>query len=173
FMDRHEKHYYEFGPFRLQVHERLLLRDGEIVPLAPKAIDLLVALVENSSHVLSKDELMKQVWPDTVVEEANLSHQVFTLRKVLEEDKHGAKYIETIPRRGYRFVASVNEWAGEQADLIVQEHSRSRIVIEEERVDAPAVGAAAEALANQERAVQVSRRAVGGARWLQGRKLAL
>jgi DNA-binding winged helix-turn-helix (wHTH) protein len=96
---------FEFGPFRLDAAEKVLLRENEVVPLTPKAFDLLVTLIENSGHVVAKDELMKRVWPDTFVEEANLSHHVFTLRKALDEDPGGAKYIETIPRRGYRFVA--------------------------------------------------------------------
>jgi DNA-binding winged helix-turn-helix (wHTH) protein len=102
-----DKHLYEFGPFRLDIGECVLLRDGEVVPLTPKAVDLFVALVENSGHVLSKDELMKLVWPDSFVEEANLLHQIFSLRKALGEDGKGIKCIETIPRRGYRFVAHV------------------------------------------------------------------
>src|SRR5688572_16522153 len=108
-MSRQENNLYEFGPFRLDAQEHLLLRDGEVVRLAPKALDLLVALVENSGHVLGKDELMKQVWPDSFVEEANLSRHIFALRKALEDDKNSSRYIETIPRRGYRFVAGVVE----------------------------------------------------------------
>ena len=124
------KHFYEFGPFRLNQQQRLLLRDGDVVPLTPKAVDLLLVLVENSGHVLGKEELMKQVWPDSFVEEANLSHHVFTLRKALGEDGEG-RYIETIPRRGYRFVAGVTEVLDESDELVIAEHSRSRIVIEQ------------------------------------------
>ena len=127
-----ENNLYEFGPFRLAAQERLLTRDGEVIPLAPKAVDLLVALVENSGHVISKEELMKRVWPDSFVEEANLSHHIFTLRKALGEDKNGAKYIETIPRRGYRFVASVTEVEDRSHDLVVAERVRSHIIIDEE-----------------------------------------
>jgi DNA-binding winged helix-turn-helix (wHTH) protein len=100
-MSGQARHFYDFGPFRLNAHEHLLLRDGEVVPLAAKALDLLVALVESRGHVLSKEELMKQVWPDSFVEEASLSHHVFTLRKALGEDKNGGVFIETIPRRDY------------------------------------------------------------------------
>jgi DNA-binding winged helix-turn-helix (wHTH) protein/TolB-like protein len=132
-----EKRLYEFGPFRLDAHQHVLLRDKEVVPLAPKALDLLVVLVEQSGHVLSKDELMKLVWPDSFVEEANLSHHVFTLRKALEDDKNGAKYIETIPRRGYRFVASVTTVGAEPDDLIVAEHTRTRVVIEQTEAPEP------------------------------------
>lgn len=125
-------HFYEFGPFRLDAVEQLLLRQGEVVPLSPKALDLLVVLVENSGRVLSKDELMRRVWQGTFVEEANLSHHVFTLRKALGEDRNGTRFIETIPRRGYRFVAQVTEVRDEPDVVFVEEHSRSRIIIEEE-----------------------------------------
>ncbi len=124
-----DKHFYEFGAYRIDARDHLLLRDGEAVPLPPKTFDLLLALVESGGRVLSKDELMKQVWPDSFVEEANLSHHVFTLRKALGEDSEG-RYIETIPRRGYRFVAGVTEMQDDSDELVVAEHSRSRIVIE-------------------------------------------
>ncbi|HEU4389718.1 MAG TPA: winged helix-turn-helix domain-containing protein [Blastocatellia bacterium] len=107
------------------------MRDGEVVPLAPKTIDLLVVLVENGGHVVSKDRLMKSVWPDTFVEEANLSGHISTLRKALGDELNGAKYIETISRRGYRFAAEVVEVGGDAADVVV-EHTRAHILIEEE-----------------------------------------
>ncbi len=110
------KHLYEFGPFRLNAGERLLLRDGESVPLTPKAFDLLLALVERHEHLLEKDELLKLVWPDTFVEEANLSYNISLIRKALGEGENGQKYIETVPRRGYRFVAGVRELGAEQAE---------------------------------------------------------
>ena len=96
----------EFGPFRLDAAKRVLWRDGAIVPLPPKAVDLLVALVEQRGDVVTKDELMKRVWPDTFVEEANLSVNVSALRKALGEDDAGRPYIETLSRRGYRFAAN-------------------------------------------------------------------
>jgi DNA-binding winged helix-turn-helix (wHTH) protein/TolB-like protein/Tfp pilus assembly protein PilF len=145
---------YEFGPYCLSPEEGLLLREGEIVPLAPKALDLLVALVENNGHVISKDALMKRVWPDSFVEESNLSHHVFVLRKALGEDRNGAKYIETIPRRGYRFVASVTEVEDASNDLVVAERTRSHIVIDEEHdASASVIGQAtpAKALAGDSR----------------------
>lgn len=128
------KHFYEFSGFRIDVTDRLLLRGGEVVPLTPKAFDLLLYLVENAGHVLNKEGLMKQIWPDSFVEEANLSHHVFTLRKALGEDKNGDKFIETIPRRGYRFVASVTQVQDEADELVVAEHTRSRIIIEQDEV---------------------------------------
>ncbi len=106
-------HIYEFGPFRLDAGEHLLLRDGEAVPLTPKAFDLLLALVERHGHLLEKDELLKKVWPDTFVEEDNLASNISQLRKTLGDGENGHRYIETAPKRGYRFVASVREIVGE------------------------------------------------------------
>jgi DNA-binding winged helix-turn-helix (wHTH) protein/TolB-like protein/lipoprotein NlpI len=110
-------HYYEFGTFRLDPHERLLWRAGAMVWLTPKAFDTLLALVENSGHVLSKDELMNRVWPDSFVEEANLAQNVSTLRKALGENTDGSKYIETLPKRGYRFVVPVRKVSTEPAEV--------------------------------------------------------
>ncbi len=104
-----ERHFYEFGPFRLDAAERLLLREGRILPLTPKAFDVLLALVENSSRTVEKDDLMKRVWPDTCVEEVNLANNVSLLRKVLGEGSNADQYIQTVPRRGYRFVAIVRK----------------------------------------------------------------
>src|SRR5258708_30259933 len=101
--------FYEFGPFRLDSKARVLLRGTEVVPLTPKAFDSLLVLVENRGSPVGKDDLMKQVWPDTFVEETNLTQQVSLLRKVLDEDSGGASYIETIPKRGYRFTAALNK----------------------------------------------------------------
>jgi DNA-binding winged helix-turn-helix (wHTH) protein len=114
-----EKRLYEFGPYRLNPQEHVLVRNGEIIPLTPKALDLLIALVKQNGHVLTKDELMKQVWPDSFVEEANLSHQIFSLRKALGEDWKGPEGIETNPRRDYRFVASVSVVGGDFSEHLL------------------------------------------------------
>ena len=106
------KHFYEFGPFRLDPEERLLSRDSQHVPLPPKVIETLLALVESRGHLVDKDALMKRVWPDAFVEEGNLNKNVFLLRKTLGQWDGGLEYIETVPRRGYRFVAPVNQVAG-------------------------------------------------------------
>jgi len=98
---------YEFGPFRLDVAERLLLRDGEPMLLAPKAFDTLLVLVANCGRILRKDDLLKAVWPETIVEENNLSQYISALRKALGDDPNGHRYIETVPKLGYRFVARV------------------------------------------------------------------
>ena len=100
-------HIYEFDRFRLDAAERALWRGGELVPLTPKVFGILLALVENSGHVVQKDELMRQVWPDSFVEEGNLTQNISVLRKALGETTDGKPYIETVARRGYRFVASV------------------------------------------------------------------
>src|SRR4026209_1172989 len=100
---------YEFGRFRLNVADRILLRDGEVVPLTPKVFDILLTLVENRGQVVSKEGLMKRVWPDMFVEEGNLSQNISLLRKALGESPGGVQFIETVPRRGYRFVAAISE----------------------------------------------------------------
>src|ERR687889_2777994 len=101
------KRLYEFGPFTLDPAERVLTRDGQPVALTPKAFDLLVVLVENGGHLLGKKDLMEAVWPDSFVEEGNLTFTVSSLRKALGEDRKEPQYIETVPRSGYRFVADV------------------------------------------------------------------
>lgn len=98
---------YEFGPFVLDPAERVLARDGRPVPLTPKAFDLLLVLVENGGRLLGKKDLMEAVWPDSFVEEGNLTFTVSSLRKALGEDRKEPQYIETVPRSGYRFVADV------------------------------------------------------------------
>lgn len=108
---------YEFGPFRLDAGERLLLRDGASVALTPKAFDLLLVLVEHQGHLLEKDELLKKVWPDTFVEEANLSYNISLIRKALADGENGQKFIETVPRRGYRFMAGVRQIGAGQAEI--------------------------------------------------------
>ncbi len=102
-------HSYEFGRFSLRTADRVLLRDHETVPLTPKALDILLILVENYGRIVKKDDLMKRVWPNTFVEEGNLTQNVSLLRKALGESASGPQFIETVPRRGYRFVAPVTE----------------------------------------------------------------
>lgn len=98
---------YEFSPFRLDAARRLLLREGESVPLTPKCFELLLALVESSGEVLTKEELIQRIWPDSFVEEGNLTYNISILRKVLGERANEHQYIVTVPGRGYQFVASV------------------------------------------------------------------
>ena len=100
---------FEFGPFVLDPAKRSLLRDNEPHALTPKAFDVLLLLIEQRERVVSKDELLKTLWPGAFIEESNLSQQVFLLRRALNGDAEGVEYIATIPRRGYRFVAQVSE----------------------------------------------------------------
>src|SRR5438034_8575242 len=130
-MVQRSKHFYEFGQFRVDEGERLLLRQGEPVPLAPKVFDTLLALVRDRGHVIEKERLMKELWPDTFVEESNLTYNVSQLRKVLG-DSAKERFIETIPRRGYRFTAPVREVCEESAPLLIEESSHVHAVIEED-----------------------------------------
>jgi TolB-like protein/Tfp pilus assembly protein PilF len=106
---------YEFGPFRVDTRERQLIRNGQVVPLRPKVFDILLMLVQNSGHILSKDDVMKHVWSNVAVEEGNISRNISTLRNALGERPHEARYIETIPWRGYRFTANVRKVRSEES----------------------------------------------------------
>jgi DNA-binding winged helix-turn-helix (wHTH) protein/TolB-like protein len=97
---------HRFGPFQYDSEQRLLLRDGETVPLVPKAIDTLHVLLEQRGRVVEKSDLMKLVWPDTTVEGIGLARNISILRKALGDETGDSPYIETIPRRGYRFAAA-------------------------------------------------------------------
>jgi Tol biopolymer transport system component/DNA-binding winged helix-turn-helix (wHTH) protein len=97
----------QFGPFLIDVRERVLLRDGQPVALTPKAFDLLAALVAQPGRLISKEDLLQTVWPETFVEESNLAYNVFALRKALGDPAENGQYIGTIPKRGYRFTAAV------------------------------------------------------------------
>src|SRR5262245_4395556 len=116
---------WEFGPFRLDETERLLLRDGSPFGMTPKVFDTLVALLERSGRLVEKDELMARLWPDTFVDEGALTRNISDLRKTLGEER----YIETIPKRGYRFVAPVREAGDDGAALIVGKTTEAHIVI--------------------------------------------
>ena len=98
---------YEFGPFRLEVKERRLLRNGQTVQLRAKVFDTLRVLVENHGRLVGKDDLMKAIWPDAVVEEGNLAHNLTVLRKALDDKETGKQHVETVPGQGYRFIANV------------------------------------------------------------------
>jgi DNA-binding winged helix-turn-helix (wHTH) protein/Tfp pilus assembly protein PilF len=111
-----EKVSYEFGPFHLDGSKRLLTSRGESVPLTPKAFDTLLVLVEHAGKVMEKEELLRMVWPDTVVEEGNLSFNIHGLRKALGERPREHKYILTIPGRGYCFVADTRKVAAAERD---------------------------------------------------------
>ncbi len=98
---------FHFGAFQLDIKERRLLRAGELIPLRGKIFDTLALLVENHGRLLPKKELMEQLWPDSIVEDNNLDHNISKLRRALEEGTNGHRFIETVPRQGYRFIADV------------------------------------------------------------------
>src|SRR5689334_9689515 len=100
----------EFGPFRLDPARRIVSRSGKVVPLPSKAIDVLLVLAQNPHETVTKDELMKTVWPGTFVEEGNLTQMIFLLRKALV-DAEGQTFIVTVPRQGYRFAGDVTRIA--------------------------------------------------------------
>jgi DNA-binding winged helix-turn-helix (wHTH) protein/TolB-like protein/Tfp pilus assembly protein PilF len=116
YIERDSGRVFDFGPFRLNEDERLLLRDGEPVPLTPKVFDTLALLIQNSGHLVDKDELMRMIWPDSFVEEANLNRAISTLRRALGETPNEPSYIETVPKRGYRFIATVTEASYNQCE---------------------------------------------------------
>jgi DNA-binding winged helix-turn-helix (wHTH) protein/TolB-like protein/Tfp pilus assembly protein PilF len=127
-----QKTTYEFGPFRLDPAKHLLLRDGQAIPLTPKAFETLRMLVENSQQVVGKDELMQAIWPDTFVEEGSLTRNIYLLRKTLGENPNDHRYIVTVPGRGYRFVANVREVQVDGAELVAQESYSSSATVERE-----------------------------------------
>ena len=103
------RHFYEFGPFRLDLERRILSHEGEDVTLPPKVFETLVLLIEHKGRVIRKDDMMKMLWPDRHVDESNLSQNIFMLRKILSEGPGNYQYIETIPKIGYRFSGTVKE----------------------------------------------------------------
>ena len=108
-MSEENRHFYEFGPFRLDPLKRRLLRDDEMLRLTPKAFELLLVLVEASGRTVEKDELLEKVWQGTIVEENNLNQNITALRKSLGDSRQESQYIATIPGIGYRFVAEVRK----------------------------------------------------------------
>lgn len=129
--DQEPKQLYEFGPFRVDPQKELLLRGDETVPLTPKTFQILLVLVRRSEQVVTKDELMKQVWPDTFVEEANLSRSIFLLRKALGESPQDHQYILTVPGRGYRFAESVQLVAEKELSIVAASHTRMQVEVKE------------------------------------------
>jgi DNA-binding winged helix-turn-helix (wHTH) protein/TolB-like protein len=112
-MMKSPRHCYEFGHFRLDPSERQLLRAGQVMPLTPKVFDTLLLFVENGNLLLTKDEMITRLWPDSFVEEGNLAQNVSMLRRALGDQPDGKPYIETVPKRGYRFIAEVRVCAEE------------------------------------------------------------
>jgi DNA-binding winged helix-turn-helix (wHTH) protein/TolB-like protein/Tfp pilus assembly protein PilF len=131
---------YQFGEFQLQVDERLLLKRGQPVALTPKAFDILVLLVSNNGHLVDKATLMAEVWQNRIVEENTINRSISILRKALEESPQ-SRYIETIPKHGYRFVAGVSEIPTYDNILVIEKHTAAEILTEEEISEAENVAA--------------------------------
>ena len=134
--------FYEFGPLRLNVQERLLEKNDELVSLTPKVFETLLVLVEHRGHVLAKDELMHKLWPDTFVEESSLTQNISLLRRALDQAPGARQYIETIPKRGYRFVADVRQFSVDTHETTTQQSISTQVMIaaqiEEEVTEPPA-----------------------------------
>jgi len=131
-----EKEMYYFGPFSLDPSERVLSHDGTPLTLTPKVFDTLLCLIHNRGRVLTKDELLKEIWPDAFVEEVDLEVNISTLRKALGEGPKDGRYIVTVPERGYRFVAEVQEVAYEdekEESPVAESHSESQAIFVEFR----------------------------------------
>jgi DNA-binding winged helix-turn-helix (wHTH) protein/TolB-like protein/Flp pilus assembly protein TadD len=127
-MSLKDRYFYEFGPYRLDTGERRLMRGDQPLPLTPKAFETLLALVENAGRAVEKDELLRRVWPDTFVEEGSLTQNISVLRKVLGDE--GNRYIETVPKRGYRFAGPIQQSRFPGESLVVDEHTVTRVVTE-------------------------------------------
>ena len=114
------KQLYEFGPYRLDPAERTLLRDGQPIPLRPKVFDLLLVLIENRGHLVDKEQLMSSVWAEQFVEEGNINKNISMLRHALGESDSVTKFIETVPKCGYRFVADVRAFSDNEPDSVTE-----------------------------------------------------
>src|ERR1043166_1172696 len=127
-----ENNRYEFGPFRLDVAERQLRREGKVLGLTPKAFDVLTLLVVNQGRLLTKEELLRRAWPETFVEESTLVQNIATLRRALGESSGERQFIETVPKVGYRFVADVKPPVVESSPVVwVEEQTSSQVVVEQ------------------------------------------
>ena len=143
-----DNHLYEFDPFLLDAGSRILLKNGVTVRLTPKAFETLLVLVQHGLQVVDKDQLLKDVWPDSFVEEGSLSRNIHELRKALGDDSSEPRYIETIPKRGYRFIATTKKFlpqggpgtAPTEVDTtVIEKHTFARVISEEfEPTDLPA-----------------------------------
>ncbi len=127
---------YEFGPFQLEATARRLLRNGTLVPLQPKAFEMLLVLIQQRERVIKKEELIERLWPDSIVEEANLTQHIYLLRKALGEGSEGQRYIVTVPGRGYRFVAEVRQVAVENGNHGSQSAGAARMAEASGKADA-------------------------------------
>src|SRR5215831_14807515 len=158
-----DKHLYEFGAFCLDPVERVLTHHGKRVSLSPKAFDTLLLLVHHSGHILTKDELIRTLWPDNFVEENNLTQQISQLRRALGGGADGQAYIETVPKFGYRFASEVRE-IGEDGELVVSRRTRTRIILSEAEEEVAAHSGPA-GVSDSQRIKQAQPKRVPGA-WL-------
>src|SRR5712691_7254030 len=126
-----KRRYYNFDSFRVDPSERVLLRDGRPIALSPKVFDTLLALVERGGHIVAKDELVGIVWPDVFVEENNLTQYVAAARRALGDNRREQRYIETVSKRGYRFVSSVQVVTEESDSILIEEQESLRIVVKD------------------------------------------
>src|SRR5215217_2257942 len=110
-------HIHRFSDFTIDIEQKVLLRDGKAIPLAPKVFETLLALIENPGRIVLKEELMKRLWPDTFVEEANLTFNIQQLRKSLGDNARSPIYIQTIARRGYRFIAAIEPVSSDNSEV--------------------------------------------------------
>ena len=129
--DQKTRQLYGFGPFRVDPEKELLLREDEAVPIAPKAFQVLLVLIRHSKQVVSKDDLMKTIWPDTFVEDANLSRNIFLLRKALGETPQDHQYVVTVPGRGYRFAEDVQLVPERELNIVAASHAKVQVQVEE------------------------------------------
>src|SRR5258708_8809870 len=125
------KELYEFGPFRVDPERETLQGEGEPVALTPKSFQILLVLIRHNEEVVTKDDLMKAVWPDTFVEEANLSRNIFMLRKALGETAQDHRYIVTVPGRGYRLAERVLLVPEQELTVIAASHSKMQVEVKE------------------------------------------
>ena len=132
-MSKEIKHFYEFGPFRIDTVNRQLERDGEVMPLKAKAVETLLILIRHSGDVVEKEKLMEWLWADSFVEDSNLTQNIYMLRKALGD----SQYIETIPRRGYRFTGRVKDWsdAADSTDELILVKKKTSLSISYEAED--------------------------------------
>src|ERR1700729_1372232 len=131
-MNADPKVVYELGPFRMDPDKQVLLRDGQLIAVTPKGFETLLVLVRRGREVVSKEELLREIWPDSFVEEANLSQQIFKLRKALGDTVDGERYIVTLPGRGYRFAVPVRTITEGSELLLAHTRARAQILLEEQ-----------------------------------------
>ena len=126
---------YDFDGFRVDTNQKCLWRGDEIVSLTPKAFETLLVLIKNKGNIVSKNSILDEVWQDTFVEEATLAQNISTLRKTLGKYESEKEFIVTVPRRGYRFISDVTETLADEEVLVLEKHSVTHIVAEQEQID--------------------------------------